>query len=310
MDARAEPSNHKLMMHLGASSAKMRQYRHFGRNFGGDVMRIFGWCLSLLLAGVFVCSSALAQQSTDDEHQEELARRFVLNNGTFVLYHEIGHLLIGELDIPILGREEDAADNLATLLLLSAETVEADSALIDAADGWFLSHSVNAHLPYEDAEFFDVHSLDVQRAFQILCMMAGADQEIFGGVAKQFGLTQRRQRSCAHDFERTSASWNRVLEPHVNKGDIISEVNIVYDPSKENDGAASLLEESQFLEAAADGILKYYDLPRTMTMRGTDCGEENAFYDPDAGEVVFCYELANFYYDMFFYEPAKKALKN
>lgn len=273
-------------------------------------MRIFGWCLSLVLAGMLGCSGALAQQSADTEEVNELARQFVLNNGTFVLYHEIGHLLIGELNIPILGREEDAADNLATLLLLSAETVEADSALIDAADGWFLSHSVNAHLPYEDDEFFDVHSLDVQRAFQILCLMAGADQQVFGKVAEQFGLTRRRQSSCAFDFEQTSASWNRVLEPYVNAGDITSEVNIVYDPSRENDGAATLLKEAQFLETAANGILKYYNLPRTVTMRGTDCGEENAYYDPDASEVVFCYELANLYYDMFFYEPTKKDLKD
>jgi hypothetical protein len=42
-----------------------------------------------------------------------------------VLHHEIGHLLINELDLPVLGWEEDAADSLATLMLLWSGTQDA-----------------------------------------------------------------------------------------------------------------------------------------------------------------------------------------
>src|SRR5437868_6462646 len=35
---------------------------------------------------------------------------FVVGNTLFVLLHELGHVLITELNLPVLGRQEDAAD--------------------------------------------------------------------------------------------------------------------------------------------------------------------------------------------------------
>ncbi len=60
--------------------------------------------LSLYLVG----SSALS--ANDQVNAEQL--RFVTTNAEFTLLHEMGHLLIHELKLPILGREEDAADQL------------------------------------------------------------------------------------------------------------------------------------------------------------------------------------------------------
>src|ERR1700676_2962934 len=38
---------------------------------------------------------------------------FVVGNTLFVLAHEMGHALIGQMNMPVLGREEDAADSFA-----------------------------------------------------------------------------------------------------------------------------------------------------------------------------------------------------
>jgi hypothetical protein len=38
---------------------------------------------------------------------------FILGNMLFVVVHEIGHAVIGEMEMPVLGREEDAADAFA-----------------------------------------------------------------------------------------------------------------------------------------------------------------------------------------------------
>ena len=43
---------------------------------------------------------------------------FAIGNVLFVLLHETGHALISDLEIPVLGREEDAADQLATVMAL------------------------------------------------------------------------------------------------------------------------------------------------------------------------------------------------
>jgi len=248
---------------------------------------------AIALIGLY--STAHAQEAGP----EEAVSAFVLNNSVYVLYHEIGHLFVGEFDIPILGKEEDAADNVATLLLLEAETEEADSALIDSADGWFLSDAASEAETYDDAEFYDTHSLDVQRAFQIVCLMVGSNAEIFGEVATEIGMEPERQDSCEADYVQTALSWGAVLEPFESDGSNKVDITISYEPSENHAEAAEFLEDSGFFEHAAEMILSGYALPRPITMRGTECGEPNAFYDPEVAEVVFCYELADHFYTLF-----------
>lgn len=64
----------------------------------------------------------------------------MLANVQFTLAHELGHALIDEFSIPILGSNKEAADALATIgVLLEAEKQSRNvltDRLIDAADGW------------------------------------------------------------------------------------------------------------------------------------------------------------------------------
>jgi Putative metallopeptidase len=47
---------------------------------------------------------------------------FVVGNMLFVGFHELGHALVGQLTLPVLGRAEAAADSFATLALLENRT--------------------------------------------------------------------------------------------------------------------------------------------------------------------------------------------
>jgi hypothetical protein len=47
---------------------------------------------------------------------------FVVGNTLFVLLHEMGHVLIADMKLPVLGREEDAADTFAALAMLKIGT--------------------------------------------------------------------------------------------------------------------------------------------------------------------------------------------
>lgn len=252
------------------------------------------------LAGFFLVlglmtQGAWAQEAQTEMTDEEYAHSFVINNTVYTIYHEIGHLLIGELGIPVLAKEEDAADNLATLLLLSAETVEADNALIDAVDAYFITEEQNADAPIEDAELYDVHSLDTQRAFQIVCLAVGADPETFAQLAEESGLDSDRQENCAFDFAQTGESWNAVLKPHLNDGSQKPEITISYDATDTYSVVADMLRGEEVLEYVTTNILAHYKLPRPVRLTATECGEENAFYDPEAGEITMCYELAELY---------------
>jgi len=51
----------------------------------------------------------------------------------FVLTHELGHALIGEMDLYVLGREEDAADTFAVTRMIDIGTDVSDHVLVQAA---------------------------------------------------------------------------------------------------------------------------------------------------------------------------------
>jgi len=63
---------------------------------------------------------------------------FVMGNAMFIMFHEAGHMLVDEVQIPVLSKEEDAVDAMSTIFLLQAEDDLFDAALIDATMGWML----------------------------------------------------------------------------------------------------------------------------------------------------------------------------
>ena len=64
---------------------------------------------------------------------------FVIGNTLFVMAHEMGHGLINEMNMPVLGREEDAADSFAVVTALKMGSGFSERVLIEAAKGWVLS---------------------------------------------------------------------------------------------------------------------------------------------------------------------------
>jgi len=92
------------------------------------------------------------------QEQRDLVE-FVAGNMLFVGFHEIGHALVSELHLPVLGREEDAADSFATLAMLEEGTEFSVNILVQAARGWFLLDRRDRKLG-EMLSFYDEHGLD------------------------------------------------------------------------------------------------------------------------------------------------------
>jgi hypothetical protein len=221
---------------------------------------------------------------------------YVAGNLLFTAFHEAGHLLISEFELPVLGREEDAVDNLATLLLLPDEKDAAGEKLIlAAAQGWFDSA---AEAGGEEPAWWGEHGIDQQRGFQILCLLAGADEAAFGPAARKAGMPQERIEACANEYAVTADSWDKVLNPHVLPDGQTASVALTvrYDPAPaELRDAADLLRESEILEGLADTLKTGFRLKQAVTLKGAACGEPNAYWDPEARELVMCYELADWY---------------
>ncbi|GAB2187418.1 DUF4344 domain-containing metallopeptidase [Roseibium sp. LAB1] len=214
---------------------------------------------------------------------------FVAGNTLFTLYHESGHMLISELELPVLAQEEDAVDNLATVSMLGADTDDMDLYLTQAMIGWFLI----AEEDYDDLVFYDEHDLDQQRGYKMLCLMVGADEDAFLDLARDLELSEERIESCAFDYDQASVSWEAVTDPHLRDADTPGgKIKVVHDPaSKDLEAMAVFLKESGLMELVAEEFDTFYDLPETVTFRSTACGVENAFWDPDQREVILCHEL-------------------
>lgn len=142
---------------------------------------------------------------------EKEARGDALNTLFFVGLHEMGHALIGELDIPTTGREEDAVDDFACLTVHQVGGPARDQAL--AAAKWFNimgARQNNADLPY-----WDEHSLDMQRFYGILGLMYGADPNRYLFAEKI--IPQRQLARYKADYPKKLISWERLLARHFRK---------------------------------------------------------------------------------------------
>jgi hypothetical protein len=126
-----------------------------------------------------------------------------------IFLHELSHALIDVLKLPITGREEDAADQFSTLVMMNRPDGEASTMRVARVYG------VLAQIERrEGAVTWDEHSLDSQRYYDMLCMLYGRDQTNFGFIVTQGLLPEERAQLCHEDFGRVEAAWKTLLKPY------------------------------------------------------------------------------------------------
>jgi hypothetical protein len=152
-------------------------------------------------------------QSNPEESPKEWGEAAGAVN-SFILAHEFAHALIHNFELPVLGREEDAADGIATVVLLKAE--EGGLYAIDAAEFW--EAFSGRQDPPDLAEYADNHSFDRQRADNILCWVAGSDEPVLEAFLEHGILPEDRLAACPGEWELLRRSAEQVLEPHLVNG--------------------------------------------------------------------------------------------
>lgn len=130
----------------------------------------------------------------------------------FILLHETSHALFDLLKAPILGREEDAADQLAAFLLLRAGEGIARRVLGGAA--WMYLHDSKGRMP-DDSDFADVHGLDSQRFYNVLCMAHGSNPAAFKGMVDKGYLPKERAEGCVDEFRQVAYAVKKLIDPSV-----------------------------------------------------------------------------------------------
>ncbi len=134
-------------------------------------------------------------------------REAVDGAATFIMMHEIGHALVHVMDLPITGREEDAVDQLATVMLIASGEKGAEAALNGVR-----AIQPGANAVFDNSDFADEHSLGPQRFFNVACWIYGSDPAKYRGLVANGVLPQARAARCPGEYQRLSKAWIRLLQ--------------------------------------------------------------------------------------------------
>ena len=227
------------------------------------------------------------------QEDREKAVQFVVGNMLFVLLHELAHAAIADLELPVVGREEDAADEFAIVRMLWVGSAFTRSVLADATKGWFFS-ARRDRKEGEPLAFYDEHSLDQQRAYQIVCLMVGHDPNAMADLANEMKLPADRRESCKRDFAKASASWAAVLKPHRRQPDQPKvAIETIYGEGKgELAAMAQGFRTLRLLETVAGFTADDLAWPVPFTLEMQTCGNINAAWNDETRKLTLCYELA------------------
>jgi hypothetical protein len=141
----------------------------------------------------------------------------ILGPFAFIVFHETAHAVFALLKVPILGREEDAADQVATFAALRIGDDFAERMLRAAA--FMYDQDAQSRKGAED-DFSDVHGLDRQRYYNVLCLAWGADPKRYA-FAKELGrLPDDRAEGCADEYAQVQYAVAALIRKHVDQAQV------------------------------------------------------------------------------------------
>jgi hypothetical protein len=129
-----------------------------------------------------------------------------------VVLHELGHAMFDFLQVPIAGREEDAADQFSAYLMLLAGKDMAHRTLPGAGYFWAATNT-----SYSRTEYSDVHGEPLQRSYNLLCMAYGAYPDEFQYLVDAELLPKARAALCGHDYAMVARAFDKTIGPHVDQ---------------------------------------------------------------------------------------------
>ena len=129
--------------------------------------------------------------------------------------HEFAHALFDMLNLPVLGREEDAADQVSAYIYLHLGPVESRRLILGTAYT-FLSEAARERAP-SMPEFADEHGTPAQRGYNVLCIAYGADKKLFGDVVRGGYLPKERAEFCWEEYEQVQDAYEMLVGPHIDQ---------------------------------------------------------------------------------------------
>ena len=132
-----------------------------------------------------------------------------------IALHEFSHALFQTYNVPVFGREEDAADQLAAYIILLQDKTIA-SRLIRGTAYAFLTESKEEESD-STIEYWSEHGTAEQRYYNVLCLAFGAYPEHFSNLKSKKILPEDRADACQDEFAQIEDAYKAVILPHVDQ---------------------------------------------------------------------------------------------
>jgi putative metallopeptidase DUF4344 len=129
-----------------------------------------------------------------------------------VVLHEAGHAVFDMLEVPMFGREEDAADAMATFIALQFNKEVARTVTKGFAYIWNMFGN-----PKEWEHYADEHGTSAQRFFNTLCLAYGGDPQTFKEFVDKGWLPKARAANCASEYQQVRFAFSRTILPYVDQ---------------------------------------------------------------------------------------------
>jgi hypothetical protein len=142
---------------------------------------------------------------------EEEANQRMFGATEFFFLHELGHCLIDVYDLPAVGREEDAVDQLSTYILMDGMSEGGDESAIS---GVLIFQALAENEQNSPQQFADEHSLSSQRYFNIACWMYGKDPRKYSDFVTKGVLPETRAVRCETEYNKMSNAWKQLVAQH------------------------------------------------------------------------------------------------
>ena len=241
---------------------------------------------------------------------------FATNASMGIIFHEIGHLIVDEFNVPIFNNEEDVADSFMawSLIQIPDEYASYEDYEYYAEEPHKVIKGISDYYYYltllgrdtsevygKDSEYA-IHSTDNKRFFNIACFMKGSNPEVFNTYITKRGFDYILEDQCDYNYWQMSDAWWDVF-----KGSAQGEEYEFWEVYVENYVQKIFLEFQdtnvtihQYFEEYAKPTILYFlqnviaqvKLQEDYILSFEYCGGDiNAYYISTQNKILFCYEL-------------------
>jgi hypothetical protein len=132
------------------------------------------------------------------------------------ILHEAGHGMFDILEIPVMGREEDAADFFSVYLLLQFPPSDARRLVEGVAFNVGSEAREDLSERNRTQVYADSHGINAQRHYNVMCLAYAANPAMFDNVPPA-GLPEWRARNCGDEWAMLQRAFTKLILPHVDE---------------------------------------------------------------------------------------------